>query len=435
MYCWGDYFCTDSPAALQNHFLRDLNISETKFMTFYSNIQWASIVSCIFGGFLIDRIFGNRLGMTLFSILATCAHAMFSVGAISNSYWTMFVARAIYGLVNGPMSIANQNMAVKWFKTSNINMVFGLKTSIARASSVVVINVMDTIYDYFEKLSHGHVCLGITLFTGVVVMFLSFLSAVVASVLDRRAENMNDVVFEKEHIKDDIVVRVSDIKDFPATFWLISMTTTCYYLALFPFVGLGQVFYEMKYDREPQVADNVNSMVYLMAAITMPVFGLLIDKLGWSLFWMFIGIILSTGSHVILAFTFIEPYIATVAMGLGYSIFTAAMWPMVSFIITFNRLGTAYGIMNAMVAVGQAGAAYFAGYLADNNGYLVLEVFFTACMAGSLILGSLLYITDQAKGGEVNLSSTERRNRAKLEQERRNRTKLEQERKNRTKLE
>ncbi|XP_053404381.1 major facilitator superfamily domain-containing protein 1-like isoform X2 [Mercenaria mercenaria] len=380
MYCWGDYFCADSPAALQNHFLRDLNISETKFMTFFSNIQWASIVSGIFGGFLIDRIFGNRVGMTLFSGLTTCAHAMFSGGAISNSYWMMFVARAIYGLVNGPMSIANQNMAVKWFKTSNINFAFGLKTSIARTSSVVVINVMDTIYDYFGKRSHGHVCLGITLFT-------------------------------------DVVVRVSDIKDFPATFWLISMTTACYYSALFPFVGLGQVFYEMKYDREPQVADNVNSMVYLMAAITTPVFGLLIDKLGRSLFWMFAGIILSTGSHFILAFTFIEPYIATVAMGLGFSIFTAAMLPMVSFIIAFNRLGTAYGIMNAMIAVCQAGTAYFAGYLADNNGYLVLEVFFTACMAGSLILGSLLYITDQAKGGEVNLSSTERRNRANLKQE------------------
>ncbi|XP_053404377.1 major facilitator superfamily domain-containing protein 1-like [Mercenaria mercenaria] len=61
----GDYFCVDTPAALQNHFLKDLNISETKFMTFYSNIQWASIVSCIFGVFLIDKIYGNRLGMSL----------------------------------------------------------------------------------------------------------------------------------------------------------------------------------------------------------------------------------------------------------------------------------------------------------------------------------------------------------------------------------
>ena len=40
--------------------------------------------------------------------------------------------------------------------------------------------------------------------------------------------------------------------------------------------------------------------------------------------------------------------------------------------------------MNAMTAVGQAGAAYFAGYLTDNFGYLVLEVFFTACMAGTI---------------------------------------------------
>lgn len=37
-----------------------------------------------------------------------------------------------FRLVNGPMAIANDNMAVKWFKTTNINMVFGIKTSLAR---------------------------------------------------------------------------------------------------------------------------------------------------------------------------------------------------------------------------------------------------------------------------------------------------------------
>jgi MFS family permease len=51
-----------------------------------------------------------------------------------------------------------------------------------------------------------------------------------------------------------------------------------------------------------------------MAAITMPLFGYMIDKFGKSLIWMFVGIILSIGSHIILAFTFLEPYIATVSI-------------------------------------------------------------------------------------------------------------------------
>ncbi|XP_060605140.1 major facilitator superfamily domain-containing protein 1-like [Ruditapes philippinarum] len=405
----GDYFCTDSPAALQNHFLEDLKISETKYMSFYSNIQWTSIVSCLFGGFLIDRVFGNRIGITMFSIAVTCAHGLFSMGALLNSYWIMFVARAVYGFVNGPMAIANDNMAVKWFKTTNINMVFGLKTSIARVSSVVDINVMDSLYNYIGQVSHGHICLGLTLLTGVVVAFLSFLSSVVVACLDKRADRMS-FTLEEIKIKHDAIdqVSVSDVKNFPITYWLIAMTTTCYYLALFPFVGLGQVFYEMKYEREPQQADSINSMVYLMAAITMPLFGYMIDKFGKSLIWMFVGIILSIGSHIILAFTFLEPYIATVSMGLGYSIFTATMWPMASFVIPFNHLGTAYGIMNAMTAVGQTGAAYFAGYLTDNYGYLVLEVFFTACMTVSLILGCLLIIINQSRGGDINLSAKER---------------------------
>jgi hypothetical protein len=37
-------------------------------------------------------------------------------------------------------------------------------------------------------------------------------------------------------------------------------------------------------------------------------------------------------------------FVFQVSMGLGYSIFTATMWPMASFVIPFNHLGTAYGM-------------------------------------------------------------------------------------------
>lgn len=73
-YVPGDYFCSVGPAALQDHVLKDLHISETKYMSFYSNVQVTSIISCVCGGFLIDKIFGNRVGIVLFSLLTAAVH-------------------------------------------------------------------------------------------------------------------------------------------------------------------------------------------------------------------------------------------------------------------------------------------------------------------------------------------------------------------------
>ncbi len=36
------------------------------------------------------------------------------------------------------------------------------------------------------------------------------------------------------------VIRFSDVKDFPATFWLMTVICVAYYCAIFPFIGLGQ---------------------------------------------------------------------------------------------------------------------------------------------------------------------------------------------------
>ena len=67
----GSYFCYDNPAALQDTMIRDLNINEGQFMAFYSFYSWPNVVLCMFGGYLIDRFFGLRLGAIIFSLFVT----------------------------------------------------------------------------------------------------------------------------------------------------------------------------------------------------------------------------------------------------------------------------------------------------------------------------------------------------------------------------
>lgn len=50
-----------------------------------------------------------------------------------------------------------------------------------------------------------------------------------------RVENDNEGTETKEE-----VVKLSDVKDFSAGFWLISIICVAYYIAIFPLIALGK---------------------------------------------------------------------------------------------------------------------------------------------------------------------------------------------------
>jgi hypothetical protein len=94
---FGNYFCSDSPASLQDHFIKDLNINTFTFTQFYSLYSWPNVVTCFAGGYLIDRVFGIRLGAIIFSFMVLSGHMLFAFGALGNSIWLMDMGRVLFG--------------------------------------------------------------------------------------------------------------------------------------------------------------------------------------------------------------------------------------------------------------------------------------------------------------------------------------------------
>ncbi len=121
-----------------------------------------------------------------------------------------------------------------------------------------------------------------------------------------------------------------------------------------------------KYDFSAEDANTVNSIIYIISAVASPVFGLVIDKFGRNVMWVFLSVSVTIGAHSILAFTFINPYVGMVRdltnrwwicltkiyfiyrrqviMGLAYSMLASSLWPLVALIIPEYQLGTAYGM-------------------------------------------------------------------------------------------
>ena len=85
-------------------------------------------------------------------------------------------------------------------------------------------------------------------------------------------------------------------------------------------------------------------MVYLISAFASPICGFLIDLVGYNTLWVNGAILATIMAHGLLTFTFLNPYVGMVLMGVAYSLLAASLWPMVALIVPKHQLGTAYGL-------------------------------------------------------------------------------------------
>ncbi|XP_074183123.1 lysosomal dipeptide transporter MFSD1 isoform X7 [Rhinolophus sinicus] len=347
----------------------------------------------------------NGWGTIIFSCFICIGQVVFALGGIFNAYWLMEFGRFVFGIGGESLAVAQNTYAVSWFKGKELNLVFGLQLSMARVGSTVNMNLMGWLYSKVEALgSAGHTTLGITLMIGAITCILSLICALALAYLDQRAER----ILHKEQGKTGEVIKLTDVKDFSLPLWLIFIICVCYYVAVFPFIGLGKVFFTEKFGFSSQAAGAINSVVYVISAPMSPIFGLLVDKTGKNIVWVLCAVVTTLASHMLLAFTLWNPWIAMCLLGLSYSLLACALWPMVAFVVPEHQLGTAYGFMQSIQNLGLAISSIIAGMILDTRGYLFLEVFFIACVSLSLLAVVFLYLVNRAQGGNLNYSARQR---------------------------
>lgn len=94
---FGTYFCYVQTGALQNEFERDLKITTSQFTVFNSLYSWPNIFLCFFGGYLIDKLLGHRLGALLFAFFVLLGQLALAFGAFNKNLVLMYIATFIFG--------------------------------------------------------------------------------------------------------------------------------------------------------------------------------------------------------------------------------------------------------------------------------------------------------------------------------------------------
>ncbi|ROT67504.1 hypothetical protein C7M84_014409 [Penaeus vannamei] len=394
---FGSYFCYDTPGSLQDQIKDDMGVNTVGFASLYSLYSWPNVVLCFIGGFLIDRVFGIRWGTIIFSTLVTVGQFIYATGAVTNQFWLMQTGRFVFGVGGESLAVAQNTYTVSWFKGKELNTVFGLQLSMARVGSTVNFLSMGPIYAWVDTFADGYKTLGISLLIAGATCIFSLICAVILGLLDKRRSKVLGIAESGEK------VQLRDILTFPLSFWLLCVICVSYYVAIFPFIGLAKVFFMRKFDFDEASANGVSSIVYVISAFASPILGYIVDRLGRNILWVFIAVLVS--------FAPLPSHGAMSVLGLAYSLLASALWPMVSLIIPEHQLGSAYGMMQSIQNLGLALISMLAGLIVDLKGYLVLEMFYMIWLCVALISTVVMWLTDSASRGVLNLTVAERRNR------------------------
>uniref|UniRef100_A0AAZ3R235 Lysosomal dipeptide transporter MFSD1 n=1 Tax=Oncorhynchus tshawytscha TaxID=74940 RepID=A0AAZ3R235_ONCTS len=318
------------------------------------------------------------------------------------------IGRFVFGIGGESLAVAQNTYAVSWFKGKELNLVFGLQLIMARLGSTVNMNIMGSVYNRVADLVGltGHTTLGVSLMIAGTTCIFSLVCALVLGYLDKRAER----ILNKEQGGTGEVIKLTHVKDFPFPLWLIFIICVGYYVAIFPFIGLGQVFFIEKFNFSPAEARAINSIVYIISAPASPMLGFMVDRIRKNVIWVLCAVVTTLIAHMMLTFTFWNPWIAMVMtilhsvtvrmvqIPVGFVLLPAGLWPMVAFVVPEHQLGTAYGFMQSIQNLGLALISMAAGSILDNKGYLFLEVFFSACVCLALIAVVMLDFVDCLRG-------------------------------------
>ena len=399
-------YATGIGSALQGIFINVMRINITQYELLFSLYSWPSVFLVVIGGVLIDRVLGLRFGVIIFSALASVGQLLFAIGGYLNLYWLLCVGSFVLGAGGELGGTAMEVFVAALFRDRELSFVFGILYGAGRLSSVLTLNFNTRLYDALHFITDHHVKLGSLFLFGFGLTIVKVLTVVLVGVLDYK----RDKLLRKRKNEERRKFSLKDIRHFSLSYWLFVCMGTLYYIPVFQFTTIAQVFFQKKYGYKIEIANLVNSIVFVVTAIAYPTLGFLFDWTGYKLFWGMFAALGTMSCHLVFAFAgpqYFVPIVTSLFLGLFYAMFTISVWPQVFLLIPTHQLGTAYGILSASYELGQAVSPIITGQIADHSGYMVVELFFASVLSITLALLVVLYITP--KGQMLNMSGRQKR--------------------------
>jgi len=409
----GNYFCFDNPQALQAAIVDDFKINTFWYNLLYSVYAFPNIILPFFGGMFVDK-FGVRLGINLFSFLLIIGQGVVTFGAYSHNYNLMLAGRVIYGFGGESLGVAQSVLISKWFKGKELALALGATLCFSRLGSSFNSFFSPMVYGWFHEVYAPFL-------VGAFFCVFSFISGLFANYFDNKADEM-DVTESRNNDNPLSTASIKDFKSFTLIYYLLLLNGFFLYGG---FYGLNTNINDLMVQRfgfNSEQAGQLIPIIYLCAAVIIPLFGMYTDYKGKRAFFMLISSAIFVADHLILAYLPSSPKgvpnysIVGILFGVGlfYSTYAAIYWPCIPLVVKERLVGTAYGIATALQNLMLTIIPMVLGVIHDHTntakqkfGYYWTEI----TLAGLVVLGFFttlaIYIEDMRTGERLNKPATE----------------------------
>jgi MFS family permease len=348
---------------------------------------------------------GFRLGLILFSLLVTIGQAIFAFGVSIESYPIALLGRAVFGCGGESQNVAQSAIVSVWFEGKELSMALGMNVSISRLGSVLNDILEPALYDATDSVVLG-------LWVGFGLCLVSLILGILLGGIDKRRDKLMGIK-EKKLLPASDKVKLSDIKSFGFSLWMICINCFVVYIDVSCFNNIASNFFQTRFNYSTQESGIIISITYIVAALLCPVFGRLVDKIGRRVFLILFSASCVTLVHLMFLLTPDAdrpwyPILYMVLLGLGYSIYASVMWASIPYLVDPKAIGTAFGVATAIQNLGLGVGPLFVGYIQEttskDGGYFWVSFFFVMMGIAGLLSGISIFINDARTGGILNSS-------------------------------
>lgn len=361
------------------------------------------LLMLFFSGIILDRM-GIRFTGTLSCSLMVAGTVVkyYAVSAplggevfgLPTSVAMASLGFAVFGVGYEMTGITVSKAMVRWFTGHELAMAMGIQLAMARLGTAAALSLSAPVARHFT--------LSAPLLLAVGLLLAGLAAFLVFCVMDRRLDGTGGQPDgtsgdEEEFRWSDIGVTLRS-----PGFWLITLFCVLFYSAVSPFLKFSTRLMVMKYGVDADVAGLFSSIAPFGTILLTPLFGYVYDRHGRGVTLVIVGSLLLSAVHFGFALPFHDSRVAIglmVALGIGYSLAPAALWPCVPKIIPMKCLGTAYSMIFFIQNFGRAVIPIVVGHANEQDPtYTTSMLIFGSTALGAAAVAVAMLAADRRKG-------------------------------------
>lgn len=353
---FGCYYVFDALAPVTPALQKELAFTDAQVGFLDSAYNIAALLTLIAGGVLIDRL-GTRRSVVLFGGIGAAGGLLIAIGPtlLPGAPATgMMAGRFVLGVGSELFIVAATTVVGRWFKGKELSFAMALQLLIARQGSYVA----DKSPDWFSFLFTGWqkpllfaAALGGTWFV-FSILYGQFEGAVARRYPIKTAGATDKLV-------------LSDLVRFNLAYWWTVGLCVCFYATIFPFRSFANLYMTQAHGISDSEAGALKAWLPLISMVGMPIFAIIVDKIGKRALLMALGSVLLVPPFFLMPYTHAPLWLSMSLLGLAFALVPAVLWPSVTYLVPEQRLGSAYAMMTFCQQVGWAAMSWGIGIVND----------------------------------------------------------------------